>query len=100
MDEYKVSLTERAMRDLDSIYIYIAETVIEPKTASELISEIESGIFSLDQMPHRCLGRRTGVYANRGYRQLFVNNYTILYRIDEEEKRVIVVTVRHSQQQF
>ena len=38
--------------------------------------------------------------ANRGYRQLFVENYTAIFRIDEAKKTVIVVTVRYSPSEF
>ncbi len=51
-------------------------------------------------MPYRCPERKRGVYANRGYRQLFVENYTAVFRIDEVKKTVIVVTVRYSPSEF
>jgi hypothetical protein len=43
----------------------------------------------------RCPERRRGIYANCGYRQLLVENYTALYPIDEEKKQMIAVTVRY-----
>ena len=98
--EYKVTISDYALRDLDSIYAYIANTLLAPETALTLVDEIESGILSLGIMPHRCPERRVGAYANRGYRQLFVKNYTILFRIDERKKLVIVITVRYSAGQF
>lgn len=99
-EQYKVKLMSRAMRDLDGIYKYIAKTLLEADTALNLIEEIESEIFSLEHFPHRCPVRRTGAYANKGYRQLFVKNYTVIYRVNEGEKTVIVVTVRYSASQF
>ena len=86
MDKYSVKLTSRAIRDLDSIYSYIAKTFLEPSTALELTAKIEEEILSLDQMPYRCPERTRGVYANRGYRQLLVKHYTVIYRIDEAHK--------------
>ena len=47
-------------------------------------------------MPYRCPKRKRGIYANKGYRQLFIKNYTIVYRIDEISKSVMIVTVRYS----
>ena len=38
--------------------------------------------------------RRVGTYANQGYRQLFVEGYTIIFRIEESKKQVVVITVR------
>lgn len=99
-DAYKVKLMSRALRDLDNIYKYIAETLLEPGTALKLVEEIEQEILSLEHFPNRCPVRRIGAYANKGYRQLFIKNYTAVFRVDEAEKTVIVVTVRYSPSQF
>ena len=96
MDKFEVLLTPRALRDLDAIYAYVAETLLEAGTAAALIDALENGIFSLEQMPYRCPERRVGAYANRGYRQLFIRNYTVIYRVSEENKQVIIVTVAYS----
>lgn len=100
MDNYSVKLMSRAQRDLDKIYDYIAHTLVEPGTALKLAERIENAIFSLETMPYRCPERRRGAYAYRGYRQLLVENYTVIYRIQESEKQVIVVTVRYSSSEF
>ena len=100
MDKYSVKLMSRALKDLEGIYNYIAHTLLEPETALNLVNRIEDAILSLDTMPYRCPERKQGAYANRGYRQLFVENYTIVFRINEAQKMVIVVTVRYSPSKF
>lgn len=100
MERYKVFLSSKAHRDLDKIYAYIADSLLEPDTALALVERIEGEILSLDTLPYRCPERKTGAYANMGYRQLFVENYTVVYRIDEQNKRIVVVTVRYSKSQF
>ena len=100
LDRYRARISEHAKRDLDAIYVYIAETFLKPEMALSLVGEIEKGILSLDTMPHRCPIRKIGAYANLGYHQLFVKNYTIIFRIDEKKKRVIIITVRYSTNQF
>ena len=92
----RVKLMSRALRDLDNIYTYIARNLLEPGTAEKLIDTLEEEILSLESMPHRCVERKVGAYAGKGYRQLFVKNYTVVFRIDEEHRTVIVVTVRYS----
>ncbi|MDD4509772.1 MAG: type II toxin-antitoxin system RelE/ParE family toxin [Oscillospiraceae bacterium] len=99
-DKYTVKLMSRALRDLDGIYAYIAKTLLEPETALKLVDTLEGEILTLDSMPYRCPERQTGAYANKGYRQLLVKNYTVVYRIDEKQKAVIIVTVRYSPSQF
>jgi addiction module RelE/StbE family toxin len=96
LEAYEVLLSPKALRDLDAIYAYVAQTFLEEGTAQALIDALETGIFSLEQLPYRCPERTVGAYANKGYRQLFIKNYTVIYRIEEVEKRVIVVTVVYS----
>ncbi len=100
MDKYSVKLMNRALGDLDGIYDYIANALLEPETALNIVNRIENAILSLEKMPYRCPERKRGAYANRGYRQLFVGNYTVVFRIEEEKKTVLVVTVRYSPSEF
>ena len=100
MDKYQVKLTSKARRDLEGIYAYIADALREQGTAKNTADALENGILSLETMPYRCPERQRGIYANKGYHQLFVKNDTIVYRIDEASKTVIVVTVRYSRSDF
>ena len=98
--KYSVKLYPRAYRDLDSIYSYIADNLMEQDTAYHMITALENAVFSLEQFPERGSIRRTGAFADQGYRQLFVKNYTIIYRVHKEKHEVHIVTVRYSPSQF
>ncbi|MCM1219217.1 MAG: type II toxin-antitoxin system RelE/ParE family toxin [Lachnospiraceae bacterium] len=100
MDKYVVKIYARAYRDLDGIYTYIAENLMEPGTALNMIDELEKAIFSLEQFPERGAVRRIGAYANGDYRQLFVKNYAIVYRVHKNKKEVHIVTVRYTPSNF
>lgn len=100
MDKYAVKLYNRAYRDLDDIYAYIAENLLEPDTALNMIDKLETAIFSLERFPERGALRRVGAYANGDYRQLFVKNYVIIYRVLKQEKEVHIVTVRYTPSNF
>ena len=100
MDNYVVKLYARAYRDLDGIYTYIAENLLEPGTALNMADELEKAIFSLEQLPERGAIRRVGAYANGDYRQLFVKNYVIIYRVLKTKKEVHIVTVRYTPGNF
>lgn len=98
--KYAVKLYPRAYRDLDEIYSYISIKLMEQGTADNMITALEDAIFSLEQLPERGSIRRTGAYANQGYRQIFVKHYTIIYRVHKEMQEVQIVTVRYSSSQF
>ena len=41
LDKYEVKILSKALRDLDSIYAYIARSLLEPDMAAKLINELE-----------------------------------------------------------
>lgn len=100
MDKYDIKFLTRALSDLNGIYAYTAKILLAQDRAVKLVEEIEEAIFRLEKLPYRGAERKIGAYANRGYRQLFIKSYTIVYRIDEGKKQVVIVTVRYSPSQF
>ena len=96
MDDYRVKLSPEAVRDLDHIYAYLAEHLLEPGTAEHMVGRLEKGILSLARMPERNPIRRLDIYANQGYRQLFVQKYVIMYRVLRQKKEVHIITIRYA----
>ena len=86
----------RASKDLEKIYRYISEELFMPGTAEKQISRIESGILGLEIFPQRGAVRKNGLFVDKGYRQLLVDNYMIIYRINEFKKQVHIVTVQYA----
>lgn len=97
MGEYGVKLLPKAYKDIDQIYGYIIKELKAPETAKKIVESFEEKILSLEEFPRRGAERKVGVYANKGYRQLFVKNFIIIYRINEKSKHVIIVTVKYRQ---
>ncbi|MGN0336313.1 MAG: type II toxin-antitoxin system RelE/ParE family toxin [Lachnospiraceae bacterium] len=100
MVKYSIKMLQRALDDLDNIYNHIADDFKEIGNAEKMADILEEAIWGLDEMPYRGSIRRTGAFANRGYRQIFVKNLTIVYRIDEAKKMVVIVTVRYTPSSF
>ena len=95
MDRYKVKINPKAIRELDRIYKYIANEKLAPEIAKGQIDKIKKTILNLDTFPHSHQERNEGRYAGKGYRQLLVDNYIAIFRIDETNKIVYVVTVQY-----
>ena len=70
MDKYTVKLYARAHRDLDDIYTYIAENLLEPGTALNMVNALEEAIFSLEELPERGAPEPFGVCFEPLLRQL------------------------------
>ena len=95
MDKYKVVLLKRAYRDIEDIYAYIAHEKLAPENAEGQTSRIKKAILGLDQFPQSHQDRFVGRYAGKGYKQLIIDNYIAIFRIDEKKKTVYVVTVQY-----
>ncbi len=93
-------ISPKAHRELERIYEYIKTEFKELETAIEMVELIEKHILKLETLPYRGATRKVGIYANKGYRQLFIKNYTIVYRINEDSKEVIIITIRYSASNF
>lgn len=95
MNKYKVKMNPKAIRELDSIYQYIANEKLAPGNAREQVKRIKKAILKLDTFPQSHQERNVGRYADRGYHQLLIDNYIVFFRIDEVKKIVTVVTIQY-----
>lgn len=95
MDKYKVKVNPKAIRELDSIYEYIANDKLAPENAKGQVDRIKKAVLSLDTFPQSHQERNEGKYVGKGYRQLLIDNYIAIFRIDEPQKTVYVVTIQY-----
>jgi len=95
MDKYKVLLFPRAQRDVESIFKYIALEKLSPENAKGQTDRIWKALQTLDTFPAAHQERLEVRYAGRSYRQLLIDNYLAIFKIDEIHKIVYVVTVQY-----
>ncbi|MEW5921599.1 MAG: type II toxin-antitoxin system RelE/ParE family toxin [Bacillota bacterium] len=90
---YKLRVTPAAENDLDEIYNYISNSLLAPIPAQNLMDKIENSIKKLCDFPYKCELSRNELLGQKGYRKLVVDNYVILYLVDEQSKVVIIARV-------
>lgn len=95
MDKYKIKLNVRAYRDLDEIFDYISNNLQSPENAKGQTDRLWSALKKLDTFPQSHQERTVGKYAEKGYRQLLVDNYIAIFKIDEPKKIVKVITIQY-----
>lgn len=95
MDKYKVKLNPRAFRDIEDIFAYIALEKLSPENAKGQTDRIWKSLKKLETFPQAHQERTEGRYAGKGYRQLLIDNYIVIFRVDELQKIVYVVTVQY-----
>lgn len=95
MVKYHIKLYPRAYRDMEEIYRYIAIEKQVPENAKAQTDRIWRAIKKLETFPGSHQDSLEGKYAGKGYKQLLVDNYMAIYKIDETEKTVYVITVQY-----
>lgn len=95
MDKYEVMLYPKAFRDIDDIYAYIALEKLSPENAKGQTDRIWDALRTLEQIPEVHQDRLVGRYAGKGYKQLLIDNYVVVFKIDKDSKKVFVVTVQY-----
>lgn len=88
-------LYPKAYRDIDDIYAYIVFEKLSPENAKGQTDRIWNAIKSLERFPESHQERLNGRYAGNGYKQLIIDNYIAIYKIDKNARRVYVVTVQY-----
>ena len=95
MDKYKIKLNPQAYRDLEEIFAYIALEKLSPENAKRQTDRILIKLRKLDTFPQAHQERMEGRYAGKGYRQLLIDNYMAIFRIEEKTKTVHVVMIQY-----
>ncbi len=96
LKKFKIQLYPKAFQNLDDIYSYILNEIKEPIIAKRKIDRLWEGIGSLEFFPYSHQDRLVGKYANKGYKQLIIGNYVVIYKIDEQNGVVFIITIQYA----
>lgn len=97
--KYEIIFTTIAKDELLEIYEYINDNLKSKISANRLMEEVENKIFRLSIFPYSCEEKITKP-RNTIYRKLQVKNYVLLYKINEENKRVDIVHIYYSRRNY
>jgi len=94
----RVELSEAAYYDIDSMFVYISQD--SKQAAEKLRLRIYEGLKKLSDFPEMgpVIPEEDAPGAQRGYRQVVVNPYIILYRVLED--RIVIARVLHGRQNW
>ena len=94
MKQYNVKITSKALADMDAIYDYIAEELLNPDVAMGQYNRIADAIEFLKMFPERYRVFDSQPEHDFGMRQIPVDNYTAVYVIQGDD--VVVLRVLYS----
>lgn len=87
----KIKWTVRALNDLHDIYEFIAKD--SKRYAQIQVENIQNSVSNLASFP--LMGHDVPELPHLPYREILVDNYRVLYRFEENQDLVIVMSVVH-----
>jgi len=84
MKKYEILYRPLAVRDLNEIYLYIADTLKSPKAAGSLLDAIEKSVQRISEHPFSCRIFQHEPPLPEEFRLLLVKNYAVFYVVHDE----------------
>lgn len=94
--EYNVELTDEFLEGAEEIFDYISNTLENVEASDRLRDKIIDNVLLLEKSPKMYTEIDNIDRAERKYRRMVVNNYVILYTIDEDERIVYIAHIYYS----
>ncbi len=87
---YNLKFTAHAYRDIQSIYEYISKNLYAPMSANRIMKMIQDSIENLKSFPYSAPAVKDDFLSRKGFRKLITEDYIVLYKVDENNKSVII----------
>lgn len=94
--EYNIKLTDEFLDEIDDICNYISNNLKAPDVANRLREKVVYNILMLEKSPRIFMKIEKMAKTERQYRRIVINNYVILYTIDDNEKIIYIAHIYYS----
>lgn len=97
---YSLEYLPLARRDLVEAVTYISHELDNPAAAYRLAQEVSHAEARIQAFPYACPVYQSTQPLRHEYRKLLVQNYLVLYWVDEEQKLVTVARVVYARRDY
>lgn len=98
--KYKIQRTDKADEQLREIIFYIADDSGNVDIALNYLDKIEKAIKNLEDFPYPASIPKYSTLRRQGYRVLIVERHLIFYKINKNEKAVIVYAIVDGRREY
>ncbi len=95
---FSIVVTESAEKDLTQIVEYLANTLSNPKAATDFLDRVEEYYSSLEHNPLMFEACRNPHLNAQGYRRAVIKKHIMVYKI--EERNVIILGFIYARRDF
>ena len=97
---YKIMRTDKAEDQLRDIIYYIADDSGSIDIALKYLDKIEESINRLKQFPNSGSIPRYSILKKQGYRVVIVEKHLIFYKVNGENKAVIIYAIVDGRREY
>ncbi len=97
---YKILRTDKAEDQLRDIILYIADDSGDVNIALRYLDKIETAVNRLQEFPKSGSIPRHYILKKQGYRVVIVEKHLVFYKINEEDKIVIVYAIVDGRREY
>ena len=87
---YEIEFTEDARDEIREIYEYISKNLVNKEAAKRLMRKMRNSVMDLAESPRLYAKIEKKDRMKKEFRRIVVDNYIILYKIDENKKTVYI----------
>ena len=98
--KYKLIRTDKADEQLRNIIFYIADDSDSIDVALNYLDKIEKSIDRLEDFPESGSIPRYSILRKQGYRVLIIEKHLAFYKINHEDKTVIIYAVVDGRREY
>ena len=95
--KYKIQWLDTFKKEVDNIYYYISQILDEPLIAYKFHKKLIQKINSLEYFPERYRKIKS---KDSNIRKIIVDQYIILYQVNNKSKKVFILHIFHSSQNY
>lgn len=90
---YKILRTDKAEDQLRDLIYYIADDSGSNDIALRYLDKIEKAINHLQEFPNSGSVPRYSILKKQGYRVVIIEKHLVFYKVNEENKTVIIYAI-------
>ena len=87
---YEIEFTEDCRDEIREVYKYISKKLVAKEAAKRLMKKIKKSVMDLAESPRLYAKIDKKDKRKRDFRKIVVDNYVILYTIDDNKKTIYI----------
>lgn len=95
MIAYDIYLTEQAEENYKNICLYLENNIKSEKAKSNFVNAFDAQMLRLSKSPEICQMCAYPPLTMRRIRYILIHQYKAYYKIDEQNRRVNILFIRH-----